>query len=639
VVSFVRAAQPELWERTAAFAGDGMEAMIVERLGRELDTKGTLKVFRRGFRFYGKTFRVASFRPANDLNREMVELFERNELSVTRQVLCHPGRRETVDMVFALNGVPVATCELKNPLTGTTWRDAVSQYKRDRNPDAPLFRFSQRALVHFAADPDEIHMATRLAGDKTTFLPFNRGSHPGAVRCGAGNPQHVSGYRTAYFWQEVLERGRFLDILGSYMFVEESERKVYGAGGARIESRKMVIFPRYHQLDAVDSLVEATRRQGTGHNYLVQHSAGSGKTNSIKWLAHRLSTLTNGTGEKVFDSVIVISDRKVVDNQLRDAVDHDETVGGVVAGIDIDTNQLAEALREGRLIIVTTAHKFSFVTRSLLSISGVESPDDPTVEEMALIAPLRRQIAGRRYALVVDEAHSGQSGERAQAIKATVGSRAAADDDTGDWEDRLNAVVEARGPQPNISFYAFTATPKAKTIELFGRPGPDGTPEPFHVYSMRQAIEEGFILDVLRNYTDYNTYYRLVKQAEDDEQFPRRRTAVALGKFMALHPAQHCPEDRSDCRALPEPCPLTPRGQSQGDGRNLFASPRSALHAGVRALHRGPGLHRCASAGRVQRHRPRSRHGRGVHRTKHEHPPGDTTADPRDGFARTLRHT
>lgn len=537
VVDFVRAAQPDLWEQTAAYAGDDMAARMVERLGRELDTKGTLKVLRRGFRFHGKTFRVASFRPAHDLNREMVELFERNELSVTRQVRCHPGRRETVDMVFALNGIPVATCELKNPMTGTTWRDAVGQYKRDRIPDAPLFRFSKRALVHFAADPDEIHMTTRLAGEKTGFLPFNRGSHPGAVRCGAGNPQHESGYRTAYFWQDVLERGRFLDILGSYMFVEKRERKVYGAGGARIERDEKVIFPRYHQLDAVDTLVEATRRQGTGHNYLIQHSAGSGKTNSIRWLAHRLSTLTNGTGEKVYDSVIVISDRKIVDNQLRDAVDHDETVGGVVAGIDIDTKQLAEALRDGRMIVVTTAHKFSFVTRSLLSIEGAASPDTPTEEELALIAPLRRQIAGRRYALIVDEAHSGQSGERARAIKATVGSRATpADDGADDWEDRLNAVVEARGPQPNISFYAFTATPKAKTIELFGQPGPDGTPRPFHVYSMRQAIEERFILDVLSNYTDYDTYYRLVKQAEDDEEFPRRRTAVALGRFMSLHP-------------------------------------------------------------------------------------------------------
>ena len=539
VVDSVRAAQPELWEQTASYVGDGMEGLIVERLGRELDTKGTLKVLRRGFRFYGKTFRVASFRPANDLNWEMVELFERNELSVTRQVPCHPGRRETVDMVFALNGVPVATCELKNPMTGTTWRDAVHQYQQSRMPDAPLFRFSKRALVHFAADPDEIHMATRLEGEGTRFLPFNRGSHPGQVRCGAGNPQHESGYRTAYFWQQVLERGRFLDILGSYMFMEEQERKVYdAAGGARIETHKAVIFPRYHQLDAVEKLVDAARRQGAGRNYLVQHSAGSGKTNSIRWLADRLSTLTNGTGEKVYDSVIVISDRKIVDNQLRDAIDHDETVGGVVAGIDINTKQLAEALREGRMIIVTTAHKFSFVTRSLLSIEGAESPDAPTEQELALIAPLRREIAGRRYALIVDEAHSGQSGERARAIKATVGSRASAADDgtDGDWEDRLNAVVEARGPQPNISFFAFTATPKAKTVELFGQPDPHGTPKPFHVYSMRQAIEEGFILDVLGNYTDYDTYYRLVKQAEDDEEFPRRRTAVALAKFLTLHP-------------------------------------------------------------------------------------------------------
>ena len=511
---------------------------IVERLVRELDTKGTLKVLRKGFRFRGKTFSVASFRPANDLNREMVELFERNELSVTRQVLCHPGKRETVDMVFALNGVPVATCELKNPMTRTTWRDAVTQYQRDRNPDAPLFQFSKRALVHFAADPDEIHMTTHLKGERTQFLPFNRGSDPGSVRCGAGNPEHESGYRTGYFWQEVLERGRFLDILGSYMFIEHRQEKVYGTGGARTERKEKLIFPRYQQLDVVDKLVEAARREGPGHNYLIQHSAGSGKTNSIRWLAHRLSTLTSEAGEKVYDSVVVISDRKIVDNQLRDAVDHDEAVDGVVAGIDIDTNQLARALREGRMIIVTTAHKLSFVTRSLLSVAGADSPDAPTEDELALIAPLRRQIAGRRYALIVDEAHSGQSGERARAIKSVVGERASvASDGTGeDWEDRLNAAVEARGPQPNISFFAFTATPKGKTIQLFGRPRSDGDPKPFHVYSMRQAIEEGFILDVLRNYTDYDAYFKLVEKVEKDKKFPKRRTAVALGRFASIHP-------------------------------------------------------------------------------------------------------
>ncbi len=536
-LAFLRETQPEQWAAMDRLHGDNLEAMITDALVKELDLKGSLHVLRHGFKFYGKSFRLASFKPAHGLNAEALARFARNALTVTRQVPCHPGKGDTLDLVFALNGVPVATCELKNPMTGQTWRHAVRQYQQDRDPNAPIFRFQKRALVHFAADPDEVHMTTRLAGDATRFLPFNRGSSPGAVGCGAGNPQHASGYRSGYFWQEVLERERFLDILGSYLFVERREEKVEDGQGARTVQRENVIFPRYHQLDAVGRLVTAAGSEGPGRNYLIQHSAGSGKTNSISWLSHRLASLHDAGDAKVFDCVVVITDRRVLDQQLQDAIYQIEHAQGVVKAIDQDSQQLAQALVDGTKIVITTLQKFPFVLKGLLRAAGAADPKTPTEEESAQAAEWRKAIARRTYAVIVDEAHSSQSGESAREMKAILGARAqAAAGEAEDWQDGLNAVVESRGPQPNLSFFAFTATPKGKTVELFGRPAPGGAPRAFHVYSMRQAIEEGFILDVLRHYIDYDAYYRLVKQAEDDPTVPKRRTAVALARFMTLHP-------------------------------------------------------------------------------------------------------
>ena len=536
-VAFIRDTQPELWAGMDALHGANLESTLIETLVKELDTKGAMDVLRHGFRFYGKTFRLAYFKPSHGLNPDALAQFERNELTVTRQARCHPGKGHEVDLLFALNGVPVATCELKNPMTGQTWRSAVRQYQEDRDPNVPLFRFQKRALVHFAADPEEAHMTTRLAGEATRFLPFNRGSDPGAVGCGAGNPPHLSGYRTGYFWQEVLERERFLDILGSYVFVEHREEKVEDAKGTRTEKRETVIFPRYHQLDSVSRLVAAARADGPGRNYLIQHSAGSGKTNSISWLSHRLASLHNADDEKVYHCVIVITDRRVLDQQLQAAIYQIEHAQGVVKAIDQDSQQLARALVDGTMIVITTLQKFPFVLRGLLTIAGAAPSENPSEAEQAQAAAWQREIAGRRYAVIVDEAHSSQTGETAREMKAILGVRAQdARQEDEDWQDGLTAVVESRGPQPNLSFFAFTATPKGKTVELFGRPGPSGKPESFHVYSMRQAIEEGFILDVLQNYTDYNTYYRIAKQAADDPDFPKRRTAVALAKYLTLHP-------------------------------------------------------------------------------------------------------
>ena len=542
VITFLQAAQPEVWDRLAAQHGENLESMVVDQLVKQLEIKGMLGVLRQGFKFQGKVLHLAFFKPAHGLNPEAVAQFELNELTVTRQVRCHPSKGDTIDLLFALNGVPVATCELKNPMTGQTWRNAVRQYKEDRDPNAPVFKFSQRALVHFAADTDEVHMATRLAKAETRFLPFNRGNAPGDIRCGSGNPEHPSGYRTGYFWQEVLERTRFLDILGHYAFIERRDEKVYGNSGARTVRRETLVFPRYHQFDAVSSLVETARSEGAGNNYLIQHSAGSGKTNSISWLSHRLASLHTEADDKVFDCVLVITDRRVLDRQLQDAVYQIEHAQGVVQAIDEDSKQLAQALVDGTKIVITTLQKFPFVMRGLLSIAGAGTPDEPSQHDQARATEWVQKIAGRKYAVIVDEAHSSQTGESARAMKEVLGERSRAASETlEDWEDGLNAIVESRGPQPNLSFFAFTATPKGKTIELFGRPGAaskqkGGMPEAFHIYSMRQAIEEGFICDVLANYTDYDTYYRIASTAADDPEYPERRAAKALSKFASIHP-------------------------------------------------------------------------------------------------------
>lgn len=545
VCAFLQDTQPKLWAEMKALHGDGLTALLLTTLVKELDAKGSLHVLRHGFKFYGKSFRLAQFRPAHGANAEVLALYEKNRLTVTRQVPCHPSDKSTVDVLLALNGLPIATIELKNPGTGQSFRHAIRQYCEDRDPRAPLFEFKKRALVHFAADPDEVHMSTRLAGERTVFLPFNRGSHPGQIVCGAGNPQHPSGYRTGYFWEEVLSRDRFLEIFGQYLFIERKEEKMDdGRGGQRTVTRESMVFPRFHQLDVVRKLVSAARAEGIGKRYLIQHSAGSGKTNSISWLAHHLSSLHDEADRKVFDCIVVITDRQVLDRQLQDAVYQIEHAQGVVKTIDHDSKQLTEALIDGTKIVVTTLQKFPFVLRGLLKVAGADTPERATAAEKKQAKSWAAAIAKRRYTIIVDEAHSSQSGEASNELKLILGEAGqppSADaetdgDEEADWEDRLNQLMRARRWPGNISFFAFTATPKGKTLEMFGRPDSGGLPSAFHIYSMRQAIEEGFILDVVQNYTTYATYYRLVKAIEDDPNLPKKKAARALAKFMSLHP-------------------------------------------------------------------------------------------------------
>ena len=513
LMSFIKETQPEEWAYLVNIKKDRAEETLLESLCHALNSEyeGCLMVLRHGFKCYGKPFRVAYFKPASGLNPETQRLYDANRLSVTRQLAYSYEHGKTLDLVLSLNGIPIATAELKNPMTNQTWRDAVEQYKNDRDPKDPIFQFKKRTLVHFAVDTDEVHMTTKLAGKSTGFLPFNKGDGTGA-----GNPQNPDGYKTAYLWEQIWQRDSFLDIIGHFIHLEIKELKL----GDTIVRKEEMIFPRYHQLDSVRKMVEDARINGVGPNYLVQHSTGSGKSLSIAWLAYRLSSLHDSNNKKIFSSVVVVTDRTVLDQQLQNTIYQFEHKQGVVQKIDKDSTQLANALATGAPIIVTTLQKFPFVTEKIGALPK------------------------RAYAVIIDEAHSSQGGERAKELKgvlAGVGSKEETVTDTEeqnvlDYEEEILRVIAQRGRQPNISFFAFTATPKYKTLEVFGRPGPDGKPQPFHLYSMRQAIEEGFILDVLKNYVTYTTYYRLNKSLEDDPDVDKRKAARALARFVSLHP-------------------------------------------------------------------------------------------------------
>ncbi|GAB0114796.1 type I restriction endonuclease subunit R [Acidisoma sp. C75] len=538
VIGFIRESQSARWAQLEAMLKDRTAATVIDSLTKELASKGALGVLRHGFKCYGKELRLAWFQPNSGMNPESAARYAANRLTITRQlaftseVLKRPdGKPRTciIDVVLSLNGLPIVTIELKNPLTGQRAEDACRQYKTDRDGRDPLFRFKERALVHFAVDPDEAWMTTELKGSETLFLPFNRGHN-----FGAGNPPVPGNWKTHYLWDEVLRADSLLDILQRFMHLDVSERTVETPSGKRKVRRETMIFPRYHQLDAVRKLVNHARDHGPGRNYLIQHSAGSGKSNSIAWLAHRLASLHDAQDAKVFSSVIVITDRRVLDQQLQNTVYQFEHKTGVVEKIDENTQQLARALASGVPIVISTIQKFPFISQAIRTLESKG-------EGVAL------STAGKRFAVIVDEAHSSQSGETVAALKGILNKDGIADAiaaQLGDEEDDqlteeakagILREVMSRARQPNLSFFAFTATPKFKTKAVFDEPGPSGA-APFHEYSMRQAIEEGFILDVLQNYTTYKRFFGLVKQIEDDPDVPKKAAARALSQFLELHP-------------------------------------------------------------------------------------------------------
>ncbi len=534
---FIGATQAKEWDRLVGLHGGATEAQhrFSLRLGAELDNRGTIDVLRRGVEDMGVKIRLVFFEPAHDLTPELRGLYDANRLVVSRQVHHSESKpQDSVDVLLMVNGLPVATAELKNQLTGQTVEHAKAQYRKDRNPQDLLF--AKRAVVHFAVDQDLVFLTTRLAGGDTSFLPFSQGSGGPGREGGKGNPTSRTGYSTAYLWQDVWQRDNWLDLL--HRFVHDV--KPTGKAKKR-KDRPVTIFPRYHQWDVVRRLVAHAAGHGPGKNYLLQHSAGSGKSNSIAWLAHRLSTLHTapvpeagsgadalGGNTKVFNKVIVVTDRTVLDRQLQDTIWQFDHTPGVVKRVDEDSRQLADALTGSEAqIIITTLQKFPVVARTIGSVSGA------------------------RFAVIVDEAHSSQSGASAHKLKRVLSSGATQEDAEMDGQDELAESVSAlrrsainRGRQDNLSFFAFTATPKDKTLELFGERVPDaGQPggvrlEPFHLYSMRQAIEEEFILDVLANYLTYSTYFRLANGlSSDDPEVDKGKANAALARFVALHPS------------------------------------------------------------------------------------------------------
>jgi type I restriction enzyme, R subunit len=511
ITDFIKQSQPKEWDKISAIHKSDVEKKVIQRLIRELELRGTLDVIRNGFTDYGVKFKMGFFRPESSLNPESEILYQKNHLSVTRQLYYERVGKNSLDMVLSLNGLPIATIELKNQFTGQSVENAQKQYVYDREPDEPIFQFKKRSLVHFAVDTDECYMTTKLDGKKTRYLPFNMGHNNGA-----GNPPNKDGYRTSYLWEYVWTKDSIMEILAKFLHLKVEEFELNGI----IKKKESLIFPRYHQMEVVRNLIKDAKEKGAGQNYLIQHSAGSGKSNSIAWISYGLSSLHNTQNQRVFDSVIVITDRKVLDNQLQNTIYQFEHKKGVVQKIDKDSNQLAEALTAGSNIIITTLQKFPFILDKI------------------------GELPSRKYAVIIDEAHSSQGGEASKKMKEVLAAKSleeAVEEELNsgldeDAEDEIRKSMEARGRQTNLSFFAFTATPKAKTVEVFGTPDSQGIPKPFHLYSMKQAIEEGFIHDVLKNYTTYKTYFKLSKQIEDDPNVNKKQAAKAIGRFLSLHP-------------------------------------------------------------------------------------------------------
>ncbi|MEC5206881.1 type I restriction enzyme R subunit [Vogesella perlucida] len=516
LVAWLQATQADAWARLEKNHGAQAAKVLAERLRKNLGERGTLDVLRNGVELMGlkAPLSLVQFKPALAFNEQLAQRYAANRLRVVRQVRHSPNHpHDAVDLVLFVNGLAVATAELKSDFTQSV-DDAVDQYRADRDPapkgglPEPLLAFPGGALVHFAVSHTEVRMCTRLAGSASVFLPFNRGNGGGA-----GNEPNKHGAATAYLWEEVWQRDSWLQILGRYLIGKRNDK----------QQPVGVIFPRYHQLDATRRLVADVLQHGPGQRYLVQHSAGSGKTNSIAWSAHFLADLHDAANVKLFDSVLVVSDRTVLDSQLQEAIFSFERTTGVVATIKGEggskSAELGQALKDGKKIIVCTIQTFPFALKAVQELAATE---------------------GKRFAVIADEAHSSQTGEAASKLKQLLSAEELADlADGGEIEVNDIAAMNMQGRAANgLTYVAFTATPKGKTLELFGRKDDNGLPQPFHVYSMRQAIEEGFILDVLKNYTSYKLAFKLAHDGKewDDTQVERSEAMKGIMQWVRLHP-------------------------------------------------------------------------------------------------------
>ena len=522
LVGFVKATQPIMWPRFEKQCNSDPYRKFYKCFEDAVQMDGLLSVMRHGFKHRGMDFKVCYFKPESTLNDVAVKRYGQNVCQCIRQWHYSQQNNNSVDMMLAINGIPVVAIELKNQLTGQTVDNAKLQWQYDRDQREPAFWLNHRILAYFAVDLYEAWMTTELKGTDTYFLPFNQGSNGAGNDGGAGNPQaEDDNYVTSYIWENVLQKDSLLDIIQKFISFEVKTEKKDGKN----VTKKRLIFPRFHQLDVVRKLIADVRENGSGNNYLIQHSAGSGKSNSIAWTAYRLASLHNDTNEPVFTSVVIVTDRRNLDAQLQETITGFDHMFGSVCAIDEkkSSKDLRDALNAGKRIIVTTLQKFPVI---------YEEVDDTT---------------DKRFAIIVDEAHSSQTGSSAIKLKAALADvsdalkeyaelEGKAEDELLDDNDRLVREMIAHGRHKNLSFFAFTATPKGATLEMFGTEWNDGSYHPFHVYSMRQAIEEGFILDVLQNYTTYRTCYQIAKNTKDNPDVPQSKALKTIKKYEELHP-------------------------------------------------------------------------------------------------------
>ena len=524
LVAFVKSSQPKIWDRYTLKYPVDTEKQLYKTLSDQVSTSGLIHVLRKGIDDRGIKIHVAFFRPETGMNEEVIKRYDTNILTCTRQFAYSPYSHNTIDMVLSLNGIPIIALELKNQLTCQSVDDGKRQWMYDRDPKELIFNFNRRILAYFTADLYDVYMSTKLEGKNTVFLPFNQGSGGAGKVGGAGNPTNPDDFSTSYLWEHVLNKDALLGIVQRYIHLEKSEKRVIKNGEEKIERKQNIIFPRYHQFDVVTKVIADVKKVGSGKNYLIQHSAGSGKSNSIAWLAYRLSSIHNENDESIFRSVIVVTDRRILNGQLQNTILSIDHTPGLVVAIDNKnkSTDLRDAINDGKKIIITTLQRFPIIYEQL------------------------DKNAGKNFALIVDEAHSSQTGASARKLKAGLADTAEAleeyikieneeESKAEDLEDKLVKEMSTHGNHKNLSFFAFTATPKAKTIEMFGEKHEDGMFYPFHIYSMRQAIEEGFILDVLKNYVTYKTFFKIIKTTPDNPALPESPAKKAVRRYQSFH--------------------------------------------------------------------------------------------------------
>lgn len=524
LVNFIQTTQPKAWERFERMCNSDSTAKFAKVFNDAVDRLGMVAVLKHGFKHRGIPFKVVFFKPESGLNESAADRYSKNVCRCIRQFHFAETGNQTIDMVLDVNGIPLVGIELKDQFTGQDVENAMRQWREDRDPRCRCLKFNTRMVAFFAVDLESVYMTTKLEGAKTFFLPFNQGSAGAGNDGGAGNPANPDGYATSHLWEVALQKDSLLDIVNKFLHLEVKEETEIDARGNEVKRKKeRIIFPRYHQLDSVRKVIADVRANGTGKNYLVQHSAGSGKSNSIAWTAYRLASLfVDDT--PLFDSVVVVTDRRVLDSQLQETISgFDHAIGSVVTiGKDKTSADLRDAINGGARLIVSTLQKF------------------PVIYEQV-------ESEGKRFAIIVDEAHSSQTGTSALKLKSALADKrdaleeyaeieAEAEEAAADWEDQLADELASHGRHKNLTFVAFTATPKEQTLEMFGDEWPDGSFHPFHVYSMRQAIEEGFIMDPLANYVSYSEAVELARTVPDNPDVSSSPTLKLLRKYKELHP-------------------------------------------------------------------------------------------------------